>query len=205
MGASARLRDGSQVIVRLSTPDDEPELLGFLAGLRLEARRLRFFTGAVNLDDAAHLGTESGPDRLGLVAFDEHGALVGHALYLQLAAHVAGRAEVAVEVADDLHGLGLGTILIERLAEIAERRGLATFVAEVLPENEAMLDVFRDGFDADVSRREGVVRVEFPTSTWRLARERYPSEQQAKGRDPNKPARPRGSQPLASISPRSSA
>ncbi len=168
-----RLRDGSHVTVRLSTADDEPALRGFLAGLCLEARRLRFFTGAVDLDEAAHLSAESGPDRLGLVAFDEHGALVGHALCIQLAAREPGRAEVAVEVADELHGLGLGTILIERLAEIAERHGLATLVAEVLPDNEAMLDVFRDGFDADVSWREGVERVEFPTSAWRLARERY--------------------------------
>ncbi|MFI4990204.1 MAG: GNAT family N-acetyltransferase [Solirubrobacterales bacterium] len=95
------------------------------------------------------------------------------ALCIQLRAHDPGRAEVAVEVADDLHGLGLGTILIERLAEIAERHGVVTFVAEVLPENEAMLDVFRDGFDAEVSWCEGIERVQFPTSAWRLARERY--------------------------------
>lgn len=169
----AHLRDGSQVTVRLSTAGDEAVLLEFLSGLCLEARRLRFFTGAVDLDEAAHLSAECGPDRLGLLAFDERGALVGHALCIRLAAHDPGRAEVAVEVADDMHGLGLGTILVERLAEIAERQGLATFVAEVLPDNDAMLDVFRDGFDADVRWREGVERVEFPTSAWRLARERY--------------------------------
>ena len=48
-----------------------------------------------------------------------------------------------------------------------------SFVAEVLPENRAMLDVFRDGFDAHVALHEGVGTVEFPTSTWRLARERF--------------------------------
>jgi hypothetical protein len=37
-----------------------------------------------------------------------------------------------------------------------------------------MLDVFCDGFDARVAWREGVEAVEFPTSAWRLARERYP-------------------------------
>jgi GNAT superfamily N-acetyltransferase len=169
----ARLRDGSQIAIRLSTADDEPALRWFLAGLCLEARRLRFFTGAVDLEEAAHLSAESGPDRIGLVAFDEDGALVGHALCIQLGTQEHDRAEVAVEVADHLHGQGLGTILVERLAEIAERHGLATFVAEVLPDNDAMLDVFRDGFDADVRWREGIERVEFPTSAWRLARERY--------------------------------
>jgi ribosomal protein S18 acetylase RimI-like enzyme len=170
---AARLRDGSQVTIRTSSSDDEPALRGFLSELCLEARRLRFFTGAVNLDEAAHLSAESGSDRVGLVAFDEDGTLVGHALCIALGAQQPGRAEVAVEVADHLHGLGLGTILVERLAEIAERRGLATFVAEVLPDNDAMLDVFRDGFDADVRWREGIERVEFPTSAWRLAHERY--------------------------------
>ncbi len=38
------------------------------------------------------------------------------------------------------------------------------FVAEVLPENRAMLDVFRDGFDAHVALHGGIDTVEFPTS-----------------------------------------
>jgi GNAT superfamily N-acetyltransferase len=171
--ATACMRNGSKVTIRLSNPDDQPALFGFLAGLCLEARRLRFFTGAVDVGEAAHLSAESDPHRAGLLAFDEDGDLVGHALYIQFGTNEPSRAEVAVEVADDLHGLGLGTILIERLAEIAERRGVSTFVAEVLPDNDAMLDVFRDGFDAEVHRREGSVRVEFPTSAWRLAQERY--------------------------------
>ena len=76
-------------------------------------------------------------------------ALVGHATYVQLDAE---RAEIALEVADRLHGRGLGTILIERLAEVAERRGIEVFVAEVLAENHEMLDVFREGFDARAGR-----------------------------------------------------
>ena len=99
------------------------------------------------------------------------GVLVGHATYVQLdEAH----AEVAVEVADHLHGHGLGTLLIERLAVVAEQRGITYFVAEVLCENRAMLDVFREGFDGRVVRREGAEeRVEFLTAGWRLARERF--------------------------------
>jgi len=108
----ARLRDGSPVTVRLSTEGDEPALRKLLSELCLETRRLRFFTGAVDLEEAAHLGAEDGPDRIGLVAFDEDRALVGHALCIQLGMRGSGRAEVAVEVADNLHGLGLGTILV---------------------------------------------------------------------------------------------
>ena len=47
-------------------------------------------------------------------------------------------------------------------------------MAEVLSENQAMLDVFREGFDARVVRHEGPEeRVEFLTSGWRLAHERF--------------------------------
>ena len=38
-----------------------------------------------------------------------------------------------------------------------------------------MLDVLRDGFDANVSFDDGVDTVEFPTAAWRLARDRFSS------------------------------
>jgi GNAT superfamily N-acetyltransferase len=110
----------------------------------------------------------------GLIAHDEEGVLVGHATYVKLD---EARAEVAVEIADHLHGRGLGTILIERLAIIAEQNGITHFVAEVLCENRAMLDVFREGFDGRVVRHEGLEeRVEFLTAGWRLARQRFASD-----------------------------
>jgi GNAT superfamily N-acetyltransferase len=168
------LRDGSRVTVRPATAADEPALRSFLMGLCLEARRLRFFSGAVDISSAAHLVATTDTRHYGLVAHDEEGVLVGHATYVQLD---ETRAEVAVEVADHLHGRGLGTILIERLAIVAEQHGITHFVAEVLCENRAMLDVFREGFDGRVVRHEGPEeRVEFLTAGWRLARERFASD-----------------------------
>lgn len=169
-----RLHDGSRVTVRPATAADEPALRAFLTGLCLEARRLRFFSGAVDIGSAAHLAATTDARHYGLIAHDEEGVLVGHATYVKLD---ETRAEVAVEVADHLHGRSLGTILIERLAIVAEQRGITHFVAEVLSENRAMLDVFREGFDARVVRHEGPEeRVEFLTSGWRLARERFASD-----------------------------
>jgi len=168
-----RLRDGSFVTVRQVVPSDEAQLRRFLSGLCPEARRLRFFGPAVDLEKAAHSAARSAPGRCGLVAHDEIGVLVGHAFYVQMD---GPRAEAAVEVADRLHGDGLGTILIERLAAIAEERGTTHFVAEVLCENRAMLDVFREGFDARVVRRDGPEeQIEFLTSGWRLAEARFMS------------------------------
>jgi GNAT superfamily N-acetyltransferase len=166
-----RLRDGSRVVVRPVSTQDEPALRSFLADLCAQARYLRFFTGGADVASAAHFAAATGPDRYGLLAHNETGVLVGHALYFQLD---DTRAEVAVEVADHLHDRGLGTILIERLASVAEEHGITRFVAEVLPQNRAMLAVFRDGFDARVAMRDGSDAVEFPTSAWHKARERFP-------------------------------
>jgi GNAT superfamily N-acetyltransferase len=165
-----RLRDGACVTVGAARPQDEPALLLFLSGLCLEARRMRFFTGAADIVYAAQLAVATGDDRYGLIAHDEEGLTVGHATYVKLDEE---RAEVAVEVADHLHGHGLGTLLIEQLAAVAQERGVTRFVAEVLPENRAMLDVFRDGFDAHVRFHDGTDTAEFPTAAGRLARERF--------------------------------
>jgi GNAT superfamily N-acetyltransferase len=175
-GDAVRLRDGSRVTLRPATPGDEAALREFLAGMCPEARRLRFFSGAANTDMAAHWAVAMGSDRYGLIATDTAaGAIVAHASYVQLEVPRGEptRAEVAVEVADRLHGCGLGTILIERLARVAQRRGIVTLTAEVLPENRAMLDVFRDGFDACLTFREGLDSVQFPAANWRLAREHF--------------------------------
>ena len=138
--ASVRLRDGQRVTVREVRSSDEAAIGEFLAGLRLESRAFRFFSGAVDIPRMTHRICATGPGRLGLVALDESGAIVGHALSIALDDE---RAEVAVEIADELHGDGLGTILVERLAELAERLGIVTFTAYVLPENRLMLEVFR--------------------------------------------------------------
>lgn len=170
------LRNGARVAIRLLVDADRPALERFLEGLSLQARRFRFFTGGVDPGRMAGAIGAGGPDRFGLVALDEDGAVVGHALCIELG---GDRAELAVEVADGLHGQGLGTILLERLAQEAERRGVRTLVAEVLPENREMLAVFNDGFDASVTWREGVDEIEFPVGAWRLAAGRFPVEPQA--------------------------
>ncbi len=184
------LRDGSSITIRRGRAKDEPALRSFLAGLCLEARRLRFFSGAVDIAYAAHLSAAADERHVGLIAHDAAGVIVGHAMYVQLEQQREG-AEVAVAVADHLHDRGLGTILIERLAAIAEQRGITHFVAEVLAENRAMLDVFREGFDARVVRDAGPeMKVEFLTAGWRLAHERFTVQPTASPPKPGPDAAP---------------
>ena len=44
---------------------------------------------------------------------------------------------------DDYQGQGIGTILMRHLAVLARDAGLKELIAEVLPENSAMLKLFR--------------------------------------------------------------
>ena len=52
-------------------------------------------------------------------------------------------AEAAFAVADDLQGAGIGTRLLEQPGRTAPPVGIERFVAEVLPDNRAMLGVSR--------------------------------------------------------------
>jgi acetyl coenzyme A synthetase (ADP forming)-like protein len=72
-------------------------------------------------------------------------------------------AEVAFAIADELHGQGIGTRLLERLVIVARDQHITRFEAETLTDNRRMLSVFLDsGFDV-VSRSEaGVVGLSFP-------------------------------------------
>ncbi|MDP2773245.1 MAG: GNAT family N-acetyltransferase, partial [Nocardioides sp.] len=74
-------------------------------------------------------------------------------------------AEVAFLVADDLHGLGLGSLLLEHLAARARDHGIRRFTAEVLSSNRAMLGVFVDaGFTLTRSSSEGITDLVMSTS-----------------------------------------
>lgn len=143
-----------------------------MADLSVDSQRLRFFTAAVDLRAEARRGAaDDDSDHHGIVALAPGRGLVGHAVYVRLPG--ALRAELAVEVADDLHHLGLATLLIIRLAQIAEDHEITSFFAEVLPENRDMLAVFHDGFAALTVNRRDEIDVEFATSSWRAAHARF--------------------------------
>jgi acyl-CoA synthetase (NDP forming) len=166
------LRDGAPVHVRPVRPGDLPALRTFLAGLSPSSTRLRYFTGAANVEAGARWAADvDRHERDGLLATAGDGTIVGHAAWARLG---ADRAEVAFEVADALHGRGLGTILLAHLAFGAHAQGIDTFTAEVLPENHAMLGVFRDsGLPLHVHAEPGVLSVEMPTAFTAQARERF--------------------------------
>ena len=74
-------------------------------------------------------------------------------------------AEIALVVADDAHGLGIGTILLEHAAAAARAAGIEWFVADVLSINHAMLEVFAEsGFVIETHRERDDVSVRMSTT-----------------------------------------
>ncbi len=171
----AVLRDGSSVRIRASRPADEPAILAFLTGLSAESRRLRFRSGDADLTlTARHWSGIDCEDCCVLAVLG--GEVVGQASYERLA---ADRALVAFTVTDSFQGRGLGTLLLKRLAEAADEDGVAVFEAEVLAENDKMLELFRDsGFGVTMKSEPGLVRVEFATSLTPEARARFEAREQ---------------------------
>jgi acetyl coenzyme A synthetase (ADP forming)-like protein len=160
------LRDGSTLRLRAPVRDDTGALVEFFEGLSSRSRYLRFH--GVRTVDTSLVGTFLSPDWLdrgalvGLLA-DETGAerVVAVAEYARLRDPHA--AEVAFTVADDFQGRGAATRLLEQLAARAAEAGIEEFVASVMPENAAMLSVFRAaGFEVSRTLGGGEVEVRFP-------------------------------------------
>src|SRR4051812_26231591 len=97
----------------------------FLGALSEGSRRLRYFSGGVDLDWAADAAVAAdGPGSYGLVAVRGDARIVAHASYGRESPE---RAEVAFAVADELHGMGIATTLLAHLAEAAAEAGVEWF------------------------------------------------------------------------------
>jgi acetyl coenzyme A synthetase (ADP forming)-like protein len=151
------LKNGSTLHLRPVRPDDAPHLLAFVQGLSPESLYLRFL-GVSNFDlsRAEHLARVDYENDFALVGETREGIIaLGHFFRDPKR---SDRAEAAFAVADALHGQGIGTSLLDRLARVAREMGIRTFEAEVLPYNRKMIDVFVDsGFDIRQRAEAGVV------------------------------------------------
>ena len=162
------LRDGSTMRLTATVAADAGALLEFFHHLSDRSRYQRFH-GFPNLSPKLmEMFLEPDWEERGALAGWLEGRIVAVANYARLRDPRA--AEVAFTVDDAYQRRGIGTRLLERLAALAADAGIEEFVAEVLPENRAMLSVFRDaGFDVARELAGGEVEVRFPIA----ATERY--------------------------------
>jgi acetate---CoA ligase (ADP-forming) len=169
------LRDGSTLRLRPPRDADGDAVLALFAGLSQESLYRRFH-GLPALDRRlvepvlSPNWVDTGA-LIGTVAADAAERVVALASYARLRDPAA--AEVAFTVADDYQGRGVGTRLLEQLADRAGGHGIRRFLAEVLAGNEAMLGVFEDaGFEVERELEGGEVEVSFSIAATRRYRER---------------------------------
>jgi RimJ/RimL family protein N-acetyltransferase len=155
----AVLRDGGTAALRAIRPADRDALRALHGALSPESRYFRYFSWRQEIGER-ELERFTHPDgrlHAGLVALVA-GALVGHACFDR--AEGQREAEIAFEVADAHHGRGLGTLLVEALAEAARRVGIDRFTARVLPGNRDCLELLRGlGFAEHTRFADGTVLV----------------------------------------------
>jgi GNAT superfamily N-acetyltransferase len=136
----ATLRDGTQIHLRRITPADAPMLAEAFARLSEESRRLRFLTAKPSLSRAEleYLTHVDGHNHEALAAIDPAtGDGIGIGRWVRDRDDRV-RAEVAVTVADEWQGHGVGTLLLERLSDRARREGIKMFTALVSVDNVNM-------------------------------------------------------------------
>lgn len=141
------LKDGHTFKVRPIGSDDREKLRTFFYRLSPHSRYLRFgYTKEhISEQELVNFTELNPPDTYAYVG------LIGEGDAESIRA--VGRwflepdkksAEIAFAVEDDIQAQGIGTALLEKLAEAAGRYKIRKFVAHVLPENTRMLSLFEE-------------------------------------------------------------
>ncbi|MGK5520612.1 bifunctional acetate--CoA ligase family protein/GNAT family N-acetyltransferase [Micromonospora sp. URMC 107] len=157
------LSDGTTVQLRPIRPSDGPGIVAMHSRFSERTRYLRYFSPYPRIPerDLHRFVNVDHRDREAFVVLVGD-RIVAVGRYERLGPE-APEAEVAFVVEDAYQGRGIGSVLLEHLADAARRNDIANFVAEVLPANGAMLRVFSDfGYQVQRQFADGVVHLTFP-------------------------------------------
>ena len=158
----ALLADGRTMTIRPAGPDDYGPVTQLHEAMSPDNLYFRFFSASQSSAEweARRVCLRDDPGLVALLGLlgDE---VVGVASY-EVTADAAA-AEVALAVADDMHGRGIATLLLEHLVSLARAQEVKVLVADVLPDNYPVLRVLSDAGLA-VRRRlgNGVVELSMP-------------------------------------------
>lgn len=161
------LDDGPEVTFRPLQPADREYLLEGFMRLSPESRYQRFMTAMDTLPDA-YLGYLTEIDQVhhfAVVAYTPDPARMGErglgvARFIELP-DVENEAELAITIADEAQGIGLGVVFMNILIAAAAERGFTALRAEVLPDNAGMQRLTARFGGERIAVEEGVV-------TWRV-------------------------------------
>lgn len=164
-----RLPDGGRVLVRPLLYSDRNELAEGFEKLSDASRRSRFFNAPERLSGKLleYLTNLDYQNRFAWAAraLDDPGTPgIGVARYIR-DDHDPTVAEAAVTVIDEYQGRGVGSLLLRLLTEEAYRRGIRTFVGNVLWENDRLLDALRASGARISADEPGIARMEVDLAT----------------------------------------
>ncbi|MBY9073605.1 bifunctional GNAT family N-acetyltransferase/acetate--CoA ligase family protein [Nocardioides sp. WL0053] len=164
--ADVLLRDGHTAHLRPISVDDEQLLVEFYEQVSAESKYMRFFAPMPRLSerDVQRFTHVDHKDRVAFVLTVARKIIaVGRFDRIVDKDGKGDVAEVAFLVQDAHQGRGIAQLLLEHLAQAGRERGVKKFVAEVLPENMRMIQIFRDaGYHVAGGFADGVMRFEFP-------------------------------------------
>jgi|GEM_PF-922612 len=165
--AKAVLPDGTGFILRPLLEEDRDQLEEGFERLSHESRYQRFMTSMETLPEhyLSYLTNIDYRDHFAVAAaiedpvrFELQGLGIARFIVLE---DRPDEAELAITVADEAQGRGLGVILMDVLLRAAEERGLRALRAEVLPQNQGMQGLAKRFGGEKVASGDGLV-------TWRI-------------------------------------
>jgi acetyltransferase len=162
------LHDGTDVLIRPIRPEDEPLLVEFHHTLSEQSVYQRYFHPFPLSERIAHERLT----RIAFINYEREMALVAERRDEAHKPHIIGvgrliklrggkEAEFAILISDEYQHQGLGTELLSRLVAIGRREGVKRIIADILPDNAAMIRVSEQvGFTCRYSAEDGVVKAE---------------------------------------------
>lgn len=171
-----RLPAVGRVRTRIMSPLDGSALREVFEALSSSSRYLRFHAGASRLTAAMEralldLDGERHRALIAEVREPDRWRPVGIARYVRAAdtgidtgIGTVAEAEVAIEVADDWQGRGIGLLLLRQLSAEACRQGIGRLVGSVLPGNTGLMALVRRNFPvAEFGWADGAMTVAIAT------------------------------------------